>query len=41
MKRYDLMHQINARGTFLTSQACLPFLLESAKKGNIDKVEKN
>ena len=24
MKRYDLMHQINARGTFLCSQACLP-----------------
>ena len=27
MKRYDLMHQVNARGTFLCSQACLPFLL--------------
>jgi citronellol/citronellal dehydrogenase len=26
MKRYDLMHQINARGTFLTSKACLPHL---------------
>jgi citronellol/citronellal dehydrogenase len=26
MKRYDLMHQINARGTFLCSQACLPHL---------------
>ena len=23
MKRYDLMHGVNARGTFLTSQACL------------------
>jgi hypothetical protein len=23
MKRYDLMHQVNARGTFLCSQACL------------------
>ena len=22
MKRYDLMHQINTRGTFLTSKAC-------------------
>jgi citronellol/citronellal dehydrogenase len=30
MKRYDLMHQINARGTFLTSQKCLPHLLSSA-----------
>jgi citronellol/citronellal dehydrogenase len=29
MKRYDLMHQINARGTFATSQACLPYLLQS------------
>ena len=26
MKRYDLMHQINTRGTFLTSQACIPHL---------------
>jgi citronellol/citronellal dehydrogenase len=26
MKRYDLMHQINTRGTFLTSKACIPFL---------------
>ena len=26
MKRYDLMHQITARGTFLTSKACIPFL---------------
>jgi citronellol/citronellal dehydrogenase len=26
MKRFDLMHQINARGTFLCSQACLPAL---------------
>jgi len=29
MKRYDLMHQVNARGTFLTSRACLPHLLKS------------
>ena len=29
MKRYDLMHQVNARGTFATSQACLPHLLRS------------
>jgi citronellol/citronellal dehydrogenase len=29
MKRYDLMHQINTRGTFACSQACLPHLLKS------------
>jgi len=29
MKRYDLMHQVNARGTFLCSQACLPHLLQA------------
>lgn len=29
MKRYDLMHQINARGTFLVSQACIPHLLKA------------
>ncbi len=26
MKRYDLMHQVNLRGTFLTSKACIPHL---------------
>ncbi|HEV2607232.1 MAG TPA: SDR family oxidoreductase, partial [Xanthomonadaceae bacterium] len=30
MKRFDLMQQVNARGTFLCSQACLPELLKSA-----------
>jgi citronellol/citronellal dehydrogenase len=30
MKRFDLMSQVNARGTFLCSQACLPHLLQSA-----------
>ena len=29
MKRYDLMNQINARGTFLVSQKCIPFLKKS------------
>jgi len=29
MKRYDLMQQVNARGTFLCTQACLPFLLKA------------
>lgn len=26
MKRYDLMHQVNTRGTFLCSQKCIPHL---------------
>ena len=30
MKRYDLMHQVNARGTFLTSKACIPHLKRAA-----------
>jgi citronellol/citronellal dehydrogenase len=30
MKRYDLMHQINTRGTFLTSKTCIPYLKKSA-----------
>jgi citronellol/citronellal dehydrogenase len=30
MKRYDLMHQVNVRGTFAVSQACLPHLLKAA-----------
>lgn len=29
-KRYDLMNQINVRGTFLMSQACIPFLKKSS-----------
>lgn len=29
MKKYDLMHQINIRGTFLVSKVCLPYLLKS------------
>ena len=29
MKRYDLMHQVNTRGTFLCSQVCLPYLLKA------------
>ena len=28
MKRYDLMHQVNGRGTFLTTQKCLPYLMK-------------
>lgn len=29
MKRFDLMHQVNVRGTFAASQACLPHLKKS------------
>ena len=29
MKRFDLMQQVNARGTFVCAQACLPWLLKS------------
>ena len=29
MKRYDLMHSVNTRGTFLTSKLCLPHLLKA------------
>lgn len=32
-KRFDLMFDVNVRGTFLTSQAVLPYLQESAKAG--------
>ena len=30
MKRYDLMHQINTRGTFLCSKLCIPHLKKAA-----------
>jgi len=30
MKRFDLMQQVNARGTFLCAQACLPHLSKAA-----------
>ena len=30
VKRFDLMQQVNARGTFLCAQACLPHLLRAA-----------
>jgi len=30
MKRFDLMHQINTRGTFLASKACIPHLRRAA-----------
>ena len=34
MKRFDLMHQINTRGTFLVSKCCLPHL-KSSGNGHI------
>lgn len=30
MKRFDLMHQVNARGTYLASKCCLPHLRKSS-----------
>jgi len=33
MKRYDLMNQVNARGTYLCSHLILPYLKESSKQG--------
>jgi citronellol/citronellal dehydrogenase len=32
-KRFDLMFDVNVRGTFLTSQAALPYLRKSAESG--------
>jgi citronellol/citronellal dehydrogenase len=34
-KRFDLMWQVNTRGTFVCSQACLPHLKTSAAAGAI------
>jgi citronellol/citronellal dehydrogenase len=31
MRRFDLMHQINARGTFMVSKYALPYLVQSAR----------
>ena len=30
MKRYDLMQQVNTRGTFLVTRSCLPYLKQAA-----------
>lgn len=30
MKRFDLMNQVNTRGTFLVSKVCIPHLLKSS-----------
>ncbi|HEY4368491.1 MAG TPA: NAD(P)-dependent oxidoreductase [Steroidobacteraceae bacterium] len=33
MKRFDLMFGVNVRGTFVCSQACIPYLKKSAQAG--------
>ena len=33
LKKFDLMNQINGRGTWLVSKLCIPYLRESAKQG--------
>jgi citronellol/citronellal dehydrogenase len=33
MKRFDLMFGVNVRGTYVCSQACLPYLAQSAQAG--------
>ena len=33
MKRWDLMHGVNVRGTFAASQACIPHLARAAARG--------
>lgn len=33
IKRFDLMFGVNVRGTFLVTQACLPYLKDSARQG--------
>jgi len=30
MKRFDLMHQVNTRGTFVVTRSCLPYLKQAA-----------
>jgi citronellol/citronellal dehydrogenase len=34
-KRFDLMWQVNVRGTFVCTQACLPALKQSGERGAI------
>lgn len=34
VKRFDLMHQVNTRGTYLMTKACLPWLRKS-KNGHV------
>ncbi|MGE0596532.1 MAG: SDR family oxidoreductase [Hyphomonadaceae bacterium] len=30
IRRYDLMHQVNARGTFVVTRACIPYLKQAS-----------
>ena len=32
MRRFDLMHQINARGTFMVSKYAIPYLAKAATR---------
>ena len=38
MKRYDLMHAVNTRGTFVTSQTCIPHLRVAAARHGVAHV---
>ncbi len=38
MKRFDLMHQVNTRGTFLVSKLAIPHLAKSAEPAHPDAV---
>ena len=38
MRRFDLMHQINTRGTFMVSKYAIPHLLKSAQPAHPDAV---
>jgi citronellol/citronellal dehydrogenase len=38
MKRFDLMHGVNARGTYLCTMACLPALRQAAEAGRHPQV---
>ncbi len=38
MRRYDLIQQINTRGTFVTSRACLPYLKRARESARADAV---
>eukprot|EP01084_Bolivina_argentea_P110728 197658_1 len=35
MKKYDLMHDVNARGTYLVTKYCLPYLKKSNRNAHI------
>ena len=37
MKRFDLMHQVNARGTFMVSKYAIPYLGECVESAHPDE----